>query len=123
MASCSNISNKSINSTKNPVSSRLCSQSESAASISKNKHTTPSKNEKAANQSMKPNPNLSDTPSSSRVCDVCKGIEGFRSLKLNEVIAEFESKIEELTNSLNNNSSMLNHALDTIKHYSAHGAV
>ena len=120
MASRSNISNKSINSTKNPVSSRLRSQSESAASISKNKHTTPSKNEKAANQSMKPSPNLSDTPSSSRVCDVCKGIEDFRSLKLNEVIAEFESKIEELTNSLNNNSSMLNHALDTIKHFILH---
>ena len=58
MASSSNISNKSINSTKNPVSSRLRSQSESAALISKNKHTTPSKNEKAANQSIKPSPNL-----------------------------------------------------------------
>ena len=39
---------------------------------------------------------------------------------MKEVVAEFESKIEaykDLTNSLNNNSSTLNHALDTIKHF------
>ena len=115
----SNISTRSIPLKKNPAPYRPRGQSESAAVVDKNKQLTP-KHDKSAAHSTKFSTPLSDTPSTSRVCDICKGMQDLRSLKLKEVVAEFESKIEaykDLTTSLNNNSSMLNHALDTIKHF------
>ena len=115
----SNSSTRSIPLKKNPAPYRTRSQSESAAVVDKNKQLTP-KHDKSTAHSTKFSTPLSDTPSTSRVCDICKGMQDLRSLKLKEVVAEFESKIEaykDLTKSLNNNSSMLNHALDTIKHF------
>ena len=115
----SNISTRSIPLKKNPAPYRTRSQSESAAVVDKNKQLTP-KHDKSAAHSTKFSTPLSDTPSTSQVCDICKGIQDLRSFKLKEVVAEFESKIEaykDLTNSLDNNSSTLNHALDTIKHF------
>ena len=114
----SNISTRSIP-LKNPAPYRIRSQSESAAVVDKNKQLTP-KHDKSAAHSTKFSTPLSVTPSTSRVCDICKGMQDLRSFKLKEVVAEFESKIEaskDLTKSLNNNSSTLNHALDTIKHF------
>ena len=113
------ICNNDLELKKNPAPYRTRSQSESAAIVDKNKQLTP-KHDKSAPHSTKFSTPLSDTPSTSRVCDICKGMQDLRNFKLKEVVAEFESKIEaykDLTKSQNNNNSMLNHALDAIKHF------
>ena len=108
-------SNKSLQSLKSQASYRLRSQSESALTIGKGKHNTPTKLDKPIVRSTKPS-----TPSSSNVCSICKGIEDLRSIKLNEAVAEFASKIDsykELSISLSDSTSSLNHAVDAIKHF------
>ena len=62
------------------------------------------------------------TPStpSSNICSICMGVEAMMSLKLNEALQEFTSRIDEyklLTKSLQENTSTLNHSMDTIKHF------
>ena len=92
----SNISNSSIRSIplkKNHAPYRTRSQSESAAVVDKNKQLTP-KHDKPAAHSTKFSTPLSDTPSTSRVCDICKGMQDLRSLKLKEVAAEFDPKLK-----------------------------
>ena len=72
---------------------------------------------------LKPEPSPKvTTPStpSHKICNICKGMEDLRSLNLKNAILEFTGKIEiirELTKSFHNNSSTLDHALDTIKHF------
>ena len=66
-----------------------------------------------------PNPS---TPSL-RKCSVCQGLEELRLFKLNEAVQEFSSKLEsyqEISKSLGENSSDLNHAITTIKHFILH---
>ena len=100
---------------KNQASYRLRSQSESAVTTGKGKDNTPTKLDQSIARSTKPS-----TPSSSNVCNICKGIEDLRSVKLNEAIAEFASKLDsykELSISLSDSTSTLNHAVDAIKHF------
>ena len=81
--------------------------------------TKPSPTKLSANE---PNPSpTSSTPI--KKCSVCQGIEELRSYKLNEAVQEFSSKLEsyrELSKSLGENSSDLNHAITTIKHFILH---
>ena len=72
-------------------------------------------------------PNSSPAPSTpsnnNRKCSVCQGIEELRSFKLNEAVQEFSSKLDsyrEISKSLGDNSSDLNHAITTIKHFILH---
>ena len=80
--------------------------------------TSPSK--LSENKSLSsPNPS---TPSN-RKCSVCQGIDDLRSMKLNEAVQEFSSKLDtyqELSKSLGENSSNLSHAITTIKHFILH---
>ena len=69
--------------------------------------------------SAEPNP----SPTPSRTCSVCQGIEHLRSFNLKEAVEEFNSKLEtyrEISKSLGDNSSDLNHAITTIKHFILH---
>ena len=120
MTSGSN-TNKTMQNMKNQGSYRLRSQSESAVALAvgKNKHITPTKLDKSVVRSTKP-----DTPSSSsNVCGICKGIDDIRRINLQQAVTEFTTKIDsykELSKSLNDSSSTLSHALDTIKHFIIH---
>ena len=80
--------------------------------------TSPSK--LSENKSLSsPNPS---TPSN-RKCSVCQGIDDLRSMKLNEAVQEFSSKLDtyqELSKLLGENSSNLGHAITTIKHFILH---
>ena len=117
MTSGSN-TNKTMQNMKNQGSYRLRSQSESAVALAacKNKHITPTKLDKSVVRSTKP-----DTPSSSsNVRGICKGIDDIRRINLQQAVTEFTTKIDsykELSKSLNDSSSTLSHALDTIKHF------
>ena len=81
--------------------------------------TKPSPTKVSANE-----PNPSPTPSTpTKKCSTCQRIEELRSYKLNEAVQEFSSKLEsykELSKSLGENSSDLNHAIATIKHFILH---
>ena len=73
----SNSSTRSIPLKKNPAPYRTRSQSKSAAVVDKNKQLTPKHDKPAAPSTTFSTP-LSDTPSTSRVCDICKGMQDLR---------------------------------------------
>ena len=75
-------------------------------------YTTPTK-------SPKTDQNNQLTPSSS-ICSICKGVESFRSISITKAIAEFTEKIDsynDLTKSLNENSSNLSNSINTMRHF------
>ena len=74
-------------------------------------------------QNIKPSITITPSTPSSKICAICRGVDELRNYKLREAIDEFSTKIDaykELTKSLNDNNSTLNHALDTVKHYILH---
>ena len=88
-------------------------------------HITPTKSSPLKSSQVKSN--LSPTPTpltpSGGKCSVCQGIEEIRSYNLKEAVQEFSSKLEsyrELSKSLGENSSNINHAITTIKHSILH---
>ena len=114
--------NKTMQSLKNQASyrDRLRSQSESAVASGKNKHITPTKLDKSVVRSRSTN---AGTPSSSQVCCICKGIDDIRRINLQEAVNGLTTKIDsynELTKSLNDSSSTVSQALDTIKQFITH---
>ena len=88
-------------------------------------HLTPSKLSPIKSQDRKSGASptsLTLTPSSKK-CYVCQGIEEMRAIKLNDAVQEFTSKLEsyrEISKSLGENSSELEHAIATIKHFILH---
>ena len=121
MASGSSV-NKTMQPLKNQASyrDRLRSQSESAVASGKNKHITPTKLDKSVVRSRSTN---AGTPSSSQVCCICKGIDDIRRINLQEAVTGLTTKIDsynELTKSLNDSSSTVSQALDTIKQFISH---
>ena len=74
-------------------------------------------------QNIKPSITITPSTPSSKTCAICRGVDELRNYKLREAINEFSTNIDaykELTKSLNDNNSTLNHALDTVKHYILH---
>ena len=109
--------NKSKTLASSQLSCTLCSQSESSSSRSSlNRIVTPNKKSSPSSTSAISIP-------STNLCKVCKGAEDLRDMNLNEAIMKFSEKIDayrDLTKSLNDNNSTLNHTLDTIKHFITH---
>ena len=84
---------------------------------------TPTKTSPSKLSEHKPVSSPNPSTPSNRKCSVCQGIEELRSFKLNEAVQEFSSKLEsyqEISKSLGENSSDLNHAITTIKHFILH---
>ena len=87
-------------------------RSQSSRTSRNSLYTTPTK-------SPKTDQNNQLTPSSS-ICSICKGVESFRSISITKAIAEFTEKIDsynDLTKSLNENSSNLSNSIDTMRHF------
>ena len=84
---------------------------------------TPTKTSPSKLSEHKPVSSPNPSTPSNRKCSVCQGIEELRSFKLNEAVQEFSSKLEsyqEISKSLGENSSNLNHVMTTIKHFVLH---
>ena len=74
-------------------------------------------------RSCKSNTSPAPLTPSNKQCSVCQGIEDIRAIKLNDAVQEFTSKLEsyrELAKSLGENSTVLEQAIATIRHFILH---
>ena len=86
-------------------------------------HVTPSKLSPVKLSDRKPSTSPILLTPSSKQCSVCQGIEHMRAINLNDAAQEFTSKLDlyrDLSKSLGEYSSNLDHAIATIKHSIIH---
>ena len=86
-------------------------------------HVTPSKLSPVKLSDRKPISSPTPLTPSKIQCYVCQGIEELRAAKLNDAVQEFISKLDtyrELSKSLGENSTDLEHAITTIRHFILH---
>ena len=96
----------------------LCSQSSKSAL-----HVTPSKPSPVKLSDRKPASSPTPATPSKNQCHEFQGIEELRAAKLNDTVQEFISKLDtyrELSKSLGENSTDLEHAITTIRHFILH---